>query len=242
MMAGPVLIPGLCLPKALQPLIQGLISGSAELREQAAQGLGELIEVTSEKALKEFVVPLPGMPLIRIISDRFPWQVKSAILSTLSIIITKGGIALKPFLPQLQTTFIKCLQDSARTVRSSAALALGKLSAVSIRVDPLVRDFLSSLQLLALWVVVGENANSEVWRGRYGSLQGMLFDDGCILNLCRQRRILGVRKLTLEADEDRVGSINGNGNHTWRIFGELAGDLCRGSIGSAAWLKDELQR
>ncbi|KAI8013381.1 Protein ILITYHIA [Camellia lanceoleosa] len=49
---GPVLIPGLCLPKALQPLLpiflHGLISGSAELREQAAQGLGELIEVTSE--------------------------------------------------------------------------------------------------------------------------------------------------------------------------------------------------
>ena len=53
-------------------------------------------------------------PLIRIIGDRFPWQVKSAILSTLSIIIRKGGMALKPFLPQLQTTFVKCLQDSTR--------------------------------------------------------------------------------------------------------------------------------
>lgn len=56
-------------------------------------------------------------PLIRIIGDRFPWQVKSAILSTLSIIIRKGGMALKPFLPQLQTTFIKCLQDNTRLVR-----------------------------------------------------------------------------------------------------------------------------
>lgn len=55
-------------------------------------------------------------PLIRIIGDRFPWQVKSAILSTLSIIIKKGGMALKPFLPQLQTTFIKCLQDNTRLV------------------------------------------------------------------------------------------------------------------------------
>lgn len=40
--------------------LQGLISGSAELREQAAQGLGELIEVTSEQALKEFVIPITG--------------------------------------------------------------------------------------------------------------------------------------------------------------------------------------
>ncbi|KAM3753177.1 hypothetical protein ACB098_03G073700 [Castanea mollissima] len=146
---GPILIPGFCLPKALQPLLpiflQGLISGSAELREQAALGLGELIEVTSEQALKEFVIPITG-PLIRIIGDRFPWQVKSAILSTLCIMIRKGGMALKPFLPQLQTTFVKCLQDSTRTVRSSAALALGKLSALSTRVDPLVGDLLSSLQ------------------------------------------------------------------------------------------------
>ncbi|XP_075657707.1 protein ILITYHIA [Castanea sativa] len=146
---GPILIPGFCLPKALQPLLpiflQGLISGSAELREQAALGLGELIEVTSEQALKEFVIPITG-PLIRIIGDRFPWQVKSAILSTLCIMIRKGGMALKPFLPQLQTTFVKCLQDSTRTVHSSAALALGKLSALSTRVDPLVGDLLSSLQ------------------------------------------------------------------------------------------------
>ncbi|ONK79574.1 uncharacterized protein A4U43_C01F7760 [Asparagus officinalis] len=146
---GPILIPGFCLPKALQPLLpiflQGLISGSAETREQAAQGLGELIDVTSEQTLKEFVVPITG-PLIRIIGDRFPWQVKGAILSTLSIMISKGGIALKPFLPQLQTTFIKCLQDNARTVRTSAALALGKLSALSTRVDPLVNDLLSTLQ------------------------------------------------------------------------------------------------
>lgn len=53
-------------------------------------------------------------PLIRIIGDRFPWQVKSAILSTLTIMIRKGGMALKPFLPQLQTTFVKCLQDGTR--------------------------------------------------------------------------------------------------------------------------------
>lgn len=106
-------------------------------------------------------------------------------------------MALKPFIPQLQTTFIKCLQDNTRlahsiviifcrdvilqikrwmifvqhitffiievvtlpfkscpcdfkfrTVRSSAALALGKLSALSTRVDPLVGDLLSGLQVL----------------------------------------------------------------------------------------------
>jgi hypothetical protein len=40
--------------------LQGLISGSAETREQAALGLGELIDVTSEKTLREFVVSITG--------------------------------------------------------------------------------------------------------------------------------------------------------------------------------------
>lgn len=34
-----------------------------------------------------------------------------------------------------------------RTVRSSAAVALGKLSALSTRIDPLVGDLLSGLQV-----------------------------------------------------------------------------------------------
>lgn len=69
-------------------------------------------------------------PLIRILGDRFPWQVKSAILSTLTIIIAKGGLALKPFLPQLQTTFVKCLQDSNRLVWSSLSVFLSMVSSL----------------------------------------------------------------------------------------------------------------
>ncbi|XP_052624471.1 protein ILITYHIA-like [Lactuca sativa] len=53
-------------------------------------------------------------------------------------------MALKPFLLQPQTTFVKFLQDNP-SVRSSAALALGKLSVLSTRVDPLVRGLLSNL-------------------------------------------------------------------------------------------------
>jgi hypothetical protein len=52
----------------------------------------------------------PG-PLIRIIGDRFAWQVKAAILHTLGLLIAKAGPGLKPFVPQLQTTFLKCLGD-----------------------------------------------------------------------------------------------------------------------------------
>ncbi|KAL5990286.1 eIF-2-alpha kinase activator GCN1 [Asimina triloba] len=194
---GPVLIPGFCLPKALQPLLpiflQGLISGSAELREQSAQGLGELVEVTSEYALKEFVVPITG-PLIRIIGDRFPWQVKSAILATLCIVISKGGLALKPFLPQLQTTFIKCLQDSARTVRSSSALALGKLSALSTRVDPLVSDLLSTLQA----------SDGGVREAMLTALKGVLKHAGKSVSKVVRTRVCDLHRDLIQIDDEQI--------------------------------------
>ncbi|KAM7532155.1 hypothetical protein LguiB_035565 [Lonicera macranthoides] len=196
---GPVLIPGFCLPKALQPLLpiflQGLISGSAELREQAAQGLGELIEVTSEKSLRDFVIPVTG-PLIRIIGDRFPWQVKSAILSTLTIMIRKGGMALKPFLPQLQTTFVKCLQDNTRTVRSSAALALGKLSALSTRVDPLVGDLLSSLQA----------SDGGVREAILTALKGVVKHAGKSVSNAVRTRLYAFLKDLIDNEDDQIRS------------------------------------
>ncbi|XP_019193924.1 PREDICTED: eIF-2-alpha kinase activator GCN1 isoform X21 [Ipomoea nil] len=231
---GPVLIPGFCLRKALQPVLpiflQGLISGSAELREQAALGLGELIEVTSEQALKEFVIPITG-PLIRIIGDRFPWQVKSAILSTLSIIIRKGGLALKPFLPQLQTTFVKCLQDNTRTVRSSAALALGKLSALTTRIDPLVGDLLSALQqasdvgireaiLTALKGVIkhaGKSVSSASRTRVYTLLKDLIYNDDDQIRICAAS-ILGIISQYLEDEEvlDLLNEItNSASSSTW---------------------------
>ncbi|PKA55682.1 hypothetical protein AXF42_Ash011974 [Apostasia shenzhenica] len=193
---GSILIPGFCLPKALQPLLpiflQGLVSGSAETREQAAQGLGELIDVTSEQTLKEFVVPITG-PLIRIIGDRFSWQVKGAILSTLSIIIRKGGIALKPFLPQLQTTFIKCLQDSTRSVRMSSAFALGKLSALSTRVDTLVSDLLCTLQV-----------SDIVKEAVLTALRGVIKHSGKSLSNAVRSRLVTLVRGMIQVDFDEV--------------------------------------
>ncbi|KAH0938797.1 hypothetical protein HID58_006258 [Brassica napus] len=194
---GYVVISGLCLPKSLKPLLpvflQGLISGSAELREQAALGLGELIEVTSEEALKEFVIPITG-PLIRIIGDRFPWQVKSAILATLIILIQRGGMALKPFLPQLQTTFVKCLQDPTRTIRSSAALALGKLSALSTRIDPLVGDLTTSFVA----------ADSGVREAILSAMRGVIKHAGKSIGPAVRIRIFDLIKELMHNDDDQV--------------------------------------
>ena len=137
------ILPLLCLPKALEPFLpiyqHALMYGAPELRELSATGLGELVELTNPTILRPFLIKLTG-PLIRIVGDRFPGHVKAAILSTLGIILNRGGVALKPFLPQLQTTFIKALNDPTGSVRLRGSIALGQLMALSTRIDPVVKE------------------------------------------------------------------------------------------------------
>ncbi len=52
---------------------------------------------------------------------------------------------MKPFLPQLQTTFIKALHDPTAVVRKNAATALAKLMTLSPRVDPLLNELLTGM-------------------------------------------------------------------------------------------------
>ena len=47
---------------------------------------------------------------------------------------------LKPFLPQLQTTFVKALNDPNRAVRLKSASALAQLVEIHVRVDPLFNE------------------------------------------------------------------------------------------------------
>ena len=141
-------MPGLLLPKALSPFLttylQGILQGSsAELRELAAEAIGELVQLTDEATLKPFVIQITG-PLIRIVGDKFPPHTKTAILRTMGILVDKAGLALRPFIPQLQTTFVKCLPDPARDVRLQGARNLGTLSKMAPRLDQLVVDTSSS--------------------------------------------------------------------------------------------------
>lgn len=73
----------------------------------------------------EAEVVLCAGPLIRILGDRFPWEIKAAILATLGLLIRKAGLGLKPFVPQLQTTFLKCLADQVRASTHCTELASG---------------------------------------------------------------------------------------------------------------------
>ena len=132
------------IPRPLGPLlpvfIEGLRNGATtEMRESAADGLGELVEASPAQALRPHVAGVAG-PLIRLAGDRFPWEIKAAILRALGSLLKRSGPALRPFAPQLQTTFLKCLQDPASEVRGPAAENLGVLSAFAMRVDQLASD------------------------------------------------------------------------------------------------------
>jgi hypothetical protein len=101
----------------VEVFLQGLLHGSStDIREEAAGGLGDVVSATSPEALRPFVVKITG-PLIRIVGDRFPPPVKLAILRSLGLVIAKAGAVLKPFVPQLQTTFLKCLPDAVADIR-----------------------------------------------------------------------------------------------------------------------------
>ncbi|KAG6015935.1 hypothetical protein E4U54_002694 [Claviceps lovelessii] len=137
---------GFELPKGINSVLpiflQGLMNGTAEQRVQAALGISDIVDRTSEASLKPFVTQITG-PLIRVVSERAT-EVKSAILLTLNNLLDKMPIALKPFLPQLQRTFAKSLADpSSDVLRSRAAKALGTLIKYTPRIDPLIAELVT---------------------------------------------------------------------------------------------------
>ncbi|KAK0766272.1 hypothetical protein N5P37_001164 [Trichoderma harzianum] len=137
---------GFELPKGISAILpiflQGLINGTVDQRVQAALGISDIVDRTSEASLKPFVTQITG-PLIRVVSERAT-EVKSAILLTLNNLLEKMPTALKPFLPQLQRTFAKSLADtSSEVLRTRAAKALGTLINYTPRIDPLITELVT---------------------------------------------------------------------------------------------------
>lgn len=137
---------GFELPKGINAILpiflQGLMNGTAEQRVQAALGISDIVDRTSEASLKPFVTQITG-PLIRVVSERST-DVKSSILLTLNNLLEKMPTALKPFLPQLQRTFAKSLADTSSDVlRARAAKALGTLIKYTPRIDPLIAELVT---------------------------------------------------------------------------------------------------
>ncbi|KAK9476212.1 armadillo-type protein [Lipomyces japonicus] len=118
-------------PNCLLPIFsQGLMYGSSLQREYGARGIAGIVERTPGAVLRPFVTHMVG-PLIRTVGERFPAEVKTAILEALSILLAKIPAFLRPFLPQLQRTFTKSLSDpSSEALQASAQKALDVLNSI----------------------------------------------------------------------------------------------------------------
>ncbi|KAJ3153392.1 translational activator of GCN4 [Geranomyces michiganensis] len=162
---------GLCLPKGLSPILpiflQGLLYGTADCREQSALGLGDLVRRTTPETLKPYVTQITG-PLIRVIGDRFPSGVKSAILMSLGHLLDRVAPMLKPFLPQLQRTFVKCLSESSGMVRDRAARCLASLIPLQTRLDPLIVELAQGLR-----GADDSGVRAAMWEALYGVVKGV---------------------------------------------------------------------
>lgn len=128
-------------PNSILPIfLHGLMYGSSDQRESSAMAIADLVSKTPSSNLKPLVTLITG-PLIRVIGERFSSDIKSAILFALSMLFEKVPQFLRPFIPQLQRTFVKSLSDASNeTLRLRAAKALGSLIEYQARVDPLVSE------------------------------------------------------------------------------------------------------
>lgn len=131
-------------PNCVLPIfLHGLMYGSSDEREASALAIADIVSKTPATNLKPYVSVITG-PLIRVVGERFNSDIKAAILYALNILFVKIPQFLRPFIPQLQRTFVKSLSDvSNETLRLRAAKALGTLIEYQPRVDPLINELVN---------------------------------------------------------------------------------------------------
>ncbi|CAK7892363.1 eIF-2-alpha kinase activator Gcn1p [[Candida] anglica] len=135
-------------PSCVLPIfLHGLMYGNSEQKELSAQGIAEVIEKTPAANLKPFATTVTG-PLIRVIGEKVSSDIKAAILHALTVLLAKIPQFLRPFIPQLQRTFVRSLSDQQNEgLRSRAVVALGTLIEFQPRVDSLVTELVSGAKV-----------------------------------------------------------------------------------------------
>ncbi|CUM67010.1 uncharacterized protein PRCAT00004698001 [Priceomyces carsonii] len=131
-------------PSCILPIfLHGLMYGNSEQKELAALGIADIINKTPSDNLKPFATTITG-PLIRVIGEKVSSDIKAGILIALNNLLNKIPQFLRPFIPQLQRTFVRSLSDPKNEVlRSRAVAALGTLIEFQPRVDSLITELVT---------------------------------------------------------------------------------------------------
>jgi len=108
-------------------------------------------------------------------------------------LLGKCGSMLKPFLPQLQMTFLKALNDANRSVRLKAASALSKLIVIHTRVDPLFTELNS---------IISNTDDSAIRDTTLQALRGCVIGAGPKMNEVLRKQICETLQKFISANED----------------------------------------
>ncbi|KAF9921308.1 translational activator of GCN4, partial [Modicella reniformis] len=125
------------------------------------------------------------------------------------LLLQKVPAHLKPFLPQLQRTFIKSLTDPASaTVRVRAAAALTILISLQTRVDPLVTELVAGIK----------SSDPGVKETVVGALESVVSKIGGGMSDTAKRAVIGVVMEGMEAN---------NSEPMWLASAKLLGAFCK---------------
>lgn len=222
-------------PSCVLPIfINGLMYGTPEQRQMSADGITIVIEKTPAAGLKPFVTGIVG-PLIRVIGERYNGDVKSAILLSLNKLFEKIPQLLRPFIPQLQRTFIKCLTDgSSELLRSRSAKAIGTLIEYQPKVDPLVIELLNNFKnvendnegiksaiLKALLEVIDKAGDKMSEASKNGIMELIEREMGQNVNVVTYAELIGSISRILKNDEFEnmiKGKVLNNANAQFAIL------------------------
>ncbi|CAH8521962.1 unnamed protein product [Heterobilharzia americana] len=115
------------------------LRGRPAIKEPAAQGLSDCILHASGIALQSCVIKVIG-PLIRLLGERQTNVVRVAVVQSLTSLVNKCPQPVRPFVTQLQATFLKCLGDSHRPMRLLGGEGLASVVPITPKLDPLLID------------------------------------------------------------------------------------------------------
>jgi hypothetical protein len=148
---------------------------------------------------------------------------------------------LKPFLPQLQRTFVKSLSETGSTpaMRNKTAQCLSLLIPLQARLDPLVMELVQGIKQADAQV------KKAIWEALFGLLQGVSRDSGKSLNESSHANIESLLlEAALESGEydasERLGAAKCFGSYCQVLSIENAQSLVMNlseDIGSKEWVK-----
>lgn len=122
-------------------------TGTSEGRLFASYGLRLILERSSQEALTPVILQTIVGPLIRILSERLlESEVRADIFLTMNLLLDLGGSKVSKFAMTLQTTYMKSIVSTNRSVRVRCAKGIKKLIELGAKIDMIIKDVMKFMK------------------------------------------------------------------------------------------------